>query len=157
MVQVSDLEPLLDATVTDARRAAWRKERRADGALSLRYDYFSLDTGMGLSSQVVFHRDEAAARAELARASGDAARHARGDDAQVEVTPDFYRWGDESVFAQVRAKGELGGQYFAARYGATTVRVSLAGVYFYEGAQFHQFVHRALSNLLLYRPADSDA
>ena len=37
---------------------------------------------------------------------------------------------------------------------AATVSLSLAGIYFYEGAQFHQLVDRALSNLLFYHPAD---
>ena len=65
----------------------------------------------------------------------------------------FYEWGDEALFAVVKVSGEAGGNFFFARYGATTVSLSLVGVYFFDGAEFHRLVGPALSNLLFYHPA----
>jgi hypothetical protein len=155
MVQVTDLEPMFHSPVSDARQASWRKLRREDGALALRYEYVSLAYTMGLSWEVVVHPSVDAARAAMARAVRDLERHAARDDSEWEIVPGFYSWGDESVFALMRVKGELSGQYFYARHGATTASLSLAGIYFFEGAQFHLLVHRALSNLLFYHPGQS--
>ena len=115
-------------------------------------DYFSLAHGMGLSWEVTFHPGVTTAQAAMARAEQDVMRHAGSNDAETEIVPGFYEWGDEFVYAVLKVGGEPGGEFFFARYGATTVSLSLSGVYFFEGAQFHQLVDRALSNLLFYHP-----
>ena len=154
MVKVDDLEPFLAVPITDSNTATWVKDLGPDGALRLAYDYFSLAHGMGLSWEVTFHPGVTTAQAAMARAEQDVMRHAGSNDAETEIVPGFYEWGDESVFAVLKVGGEPGGEFFFARYGATTVSLSLSGVYFFEGAQFHQLVDRALSNLLFYHPVD---
>jgi len=152
MVQIEDLEQFLTAPISDADTATWEKQRTPDGALRLDYDYFSLRHRIGLSWEVMFHPSAAAARGAMADAVAALGRDSEGADMEVETVPAFYEWGDESVFAVVKAAGEPGGEFFFARYGVTTVSLSLAGVYFFERGEFHRLVGPALSNLLFYHP-----
>jgi hypothetical protein len=156
MVQVEDLEQFLNAPVSDAHTATWEKQRTSDGALRLDYDYFSLPQRMGVSWQVTFHQSVAAARLAMAEAVAGLMRDSQDAEMEIETAEGFYEWGDESVFAVLKTAGEPGGEFFFARYGATTVSLSLAGVYFFEGAEFHRLVGPALSNLLFYHPASFD-
>jgi len=153
MVQIEDLEQFLTVPVTDADTATWEKQRTADGALRLDYDYFSLRHRMGLSWEITVHPNAAAAGRAMADAVAALGRDSEGADMEIETLPGFYDWGDESVFAVLKAAGEPGGQFFFARYGVTTVSLSLAGVYFFEASEFHRLVGPALSNLLFYQPA----
>lgn len=153
MVQVEDLEQFLTVPISDADTATWEKRRTADGALQLDYDYFSLRHRMGLSWEVSVHASVAAAKRAMTDAVSALGRDSEGADMEIETIPGFYEWGDESVFAVLRAAGEPGGEFFFARYGVTTVSLSLAGVYFFESSEFHRLVGPALSNLLFYRPA----
>ncbi len=154
MVTVRDLEQFLNSPVTDAIEADWTKERSPDGALTLGYDYFSVAHGMGVSWEVIVHPSVEAAQRAVVKAARDLERHTTGEDVGFERVADFYEWGDESLLATLEVDGEPGGEFFFARYGVTTASLSLAGIYFFEGAEFHQLVDRALSNLLFYQPAD---
>jgi len=156
MVQVEDLEQFLNDPVTDADAATWTKLRAADGSLRLAYEYFSSLHGMGLSWIVKFHASVDAARREMADAEAALARRKGGDTDGTERVEGFYEWGDESLFAVVKVSGEAGGNFFFARYGVTTVSLSLVGVYFFDGAEFHRLVGAALSNLLFYHPAGAN-
>ena len=156
MVQVEDLEQFLNDPVTDADAATWTKLRAADGSVRLAYEYFSSLHGMGLSWIVKFHANVAAARREMADAEAALARREGGSSDTAEHIEGFYEWGDESLFVVVKVSGEPGGDFFFARYGATTVSLSLVGVYFFDGAEFHRLVGAALSNLLFYHPASAN-
>jgi hypothetical protein len=153
MVQVEDLEQFFNDPVTDTDAATWTKLRAADGSVRLAYEYFSALHGMGLSWIVKFHASVAAARREMADAEAALARREGGASDAAERIEGFYEWGDGSLFAVVKVSGEPGGDFFFARYGATTVSLSLVGVYFFDGAEFHHLVGPALSNLLFYDPA----
>jgi len=111
---------------------------------------------MGLSWEVIFHPSVAAARVAMSAAVADLARDSQEAEMTIEIADGFYEWGDESVVAVLKTEGETGGEFFFARYGATTVSLSLAGVYFFEGAEFHRLVGPALANLLFYHPASSN-
>jgi hypothetical protein len=153
MVQAEDLEQFLNDPITDASAATWTKLRAADGSVRLAYEYFSSLHGMGLSWIVKFHASVGAARREMAEAEAALARREGGAPDGAERIEGFYEWGDETLFAVVRVAGDPGGDFFFARYGTTTVSLSLVGVYFFDGAEFHRLVGPALSNLLFYHPA----
>jgi hypothetical protein len=156
MVQAEDLEQFLNDPITDSDTAVWTKLRSADGSLRLGYEYFSVLHGLGLSWVVRFHASVADARREMAEAEAALARREDPGPDGTERIEDFYEWGDESVFAVVKVGGEPGGDFFFARYGATTVSLSLVGVYFFDGAEFNYLVGPALSNLLFYHPESAD-
>jgi len=156
MVQAEDLEAFLIDPITDSDTATWTKERSEDGSLRLAYDYFSRRHGMGLSWTVEFHASVDAARRAMADAQAALARREGPGPDATERIPGFYEWGDESVFAVMKVAGDPGGDFFFARYGATTVDLTLVGVYFFEGSEFGSLVGPALSNLLFYHPAGAD-
>jgi len=156
IVQAEDLEQFLNDPITDAAAATWTKLRAEDGSVRLAYEYFSSLHGMGLSWIVKFHASVDAARREMADAEAALARREGGASDGAECIEGFYDWGDETLFAVVKVSGEPGGDFFFARYGATTVSLSLVGVYFFDGAEFHRLVGPALSNLLFYHPAGAN-
>jgi len=156
MVQAEDLEAFLNDPITDSETATWTKLRSEDGALRLAYEYFSPLHGLGLSWIVEFHASVDAARRAMVDAEAALARREGPGPNSTERIPGFYEWGDESVFAVVKVAGEPGGDFFFARYGATTVSLTLVGVYFFETAEFNYLVGPALSNLLFYHPAAAD-
>ena len=135
----------------------FNRVKYVDGSLQVEYGFETPDSSAEALSITVtagFHKTAKDAADSYRMEKGGAAIGigAVGGVSMKEV-PSFYRWGDESYFAQlVGPTGQPGGMLFATRRGTRTYLFMAGGMYFDDPAEWATLIEPRLKYLESYDP-----
>lgn len=146
-----------------ANQETFERVRYPDGSLEVTYEFETPDSagvdGLSLNVTAAFHRTprDAVESFRLEKGGVKIGIGAVGGVSLKEV-PGFYRWGDESYYANlVGPAGQPGGMLFATRRGTRTYLFMAGGMYFSDPAEWAALIEPRLKYLESYDPAKPPA
>lgn len=150
---IAALVPYLDDLAPGDSQETWEMERRANGTISVRYEFSDLDHALGIVCEVDIDRSAKDAKVSCAARAGIFRTECNeGPKKRVEEQNDFFRWGDQSYYAEVMLNGKPSGFGFFGRSGRKRYALTVIGVLFEDAEAMAEAVGPALDKLLAYEP-----
>ena len=139
-----------------ADRQVFRRSRYLDGSLEIEYEFETPENAaevLYVSATAGFERTVSDAVQSYRLSKGGIGIGAQLGDATIKEREGFYKWGDESFFANILGKnGRPAGHIFTTRLGKKTYLFMIAGLYFEERSDWEEFIAPKLQYLEKYDP-----
>lgn len=138
-----------------ADRQVFRRNRYVDGSTDIEYEFETPDGAsevLYVSATAGFERTVLDAIQTYRLEKGGIGLGTKLGGGRIVEKKGFYKWGDESYFADILGEKGPAGNIFGARLGKKTYWFMIAGLYFEERSDWEEFIGPKLRYLETYDP-----